>query len=118
MVKLINKKIPASTLIEVLIAMVIIVAIFGIALKVFGNLMNSGVSFTKVQVQNQLHILSREVQKNGVINDPELQIDSVNYQLTANETDIQNISKLEIKASRNGKPIGGVKCLFKEKNED
>lgn len=115
MAKLINKKLEGSTLIEVLIAMVIIMIVFAIALKVFGNVMSTGVSFKKIQAQNQLHQLSEQVKRNGYIEESAIKIDSVNYQLLAAPSEIAGISKLEIKASQNGANLGSIKCLFKEK---
>jgi len=113
MAKLINHKIQGSTLIEVLIAMVIIMIVFGIALKVFGNLLDSGVTFKKVQVQNQLNVLSKEVQKNGLIPAQEQQIDSVLYVYQTDTTAQSEVLRLAIKAKQNGRFLGEVKCLFK-----
>lgn len=114
MAKLINKKLAASTLIEVLIAMVIIMVIFSIAIQVFSNVLNTGVSYKKLQVQNQLQLLSEQVRQKGYVEEESLKIDSVNYQLSTEPSDVAGITKLEIKAKLNGTNLGSIKCLFKE----
>lgn len=114
MAKLINKKLAASTLIEVLIAMVIIMVVFAIAIQVFSNVLNTGVSYKKLQVQNQLQLLSEQVRQKGYVEEESLKIDSVNYQLSTEPSDVAGIAKLEIKAKLNGTNLGSIKCLFKE----
>ena len=114
MAKLANKKIQASTLIEVLIAMVIIMVVFAIAMKLFSNVMSSGVSYRKVQVQNQLQILSEEVKQKGYVPQATLKVDSVDYQFETKASDVAGIAQLEIKASMNKRELGSIKCLFKE----
>ncbi|MEE1945908.1 type II secretion system protein [Pedobacter sp. KR3-3] len=120
MAKLINKKLEASTLIEVLIAMVIIMVVFAIAMQVFGNVLRTGVSYKKLQAQNQMQLLSEQVKKNGYVEEAEVKIDSISYQLSIAPAEVAGIAKLEIKASLNGANLGNIKCLFKEqvKHED
>lgn len=120
MAKLINKKLEASTLIEVLIAMVIIMVVFGIAIQVFSNILHTGVSYKKLQVQNQLQLLSEQVKQKGYLAEETVKIDSVNYQLSTEPSEVAGIAKLEIKANLNGTNLGGIKCLYKEqiKHED
>jgi hypothetical protein len=112
MAKLIRKKVPASTLIEVLIAMVIIMVVFVISIKVFNNVLYSGVSLKKLQVQNQLNVLSKEVKRQGYVPEQAMVIDSVTYEYLVEDTAI-GLSQLEIKATAQGKTIGEVRCLFK-----
>ncbi len=120
MAKLIHKKLKASTLIEVLIAMVIIMVVFAIAMQVFGNVLRTGVSYKKLQAQSQMQLLSEEVKKNGYLEEAEVTIDSINYQLSIAPSEVAGVAKLEIKAKLNGTGLGNVKCLFKEqvKHED
>jgi Tfp pilus assembly protein PilE len=117
---IINKKLKGSTLIEVLIAMVIIMIIFAIAMQVFSNVLNTGVSFKKIQVQNQLQLLAQEVKEKGYLEQNDRQLDSVNYQLTTTLSEVEGVSKLEIRATQQGKNLGNLKCLFqlKEKREE
>ena len=113
MVGMIRKRITASTLLEVLIAMVIIMAVFTIAIKVFNNVMASGISFKKVRVHGQLDVLATEARQNGVIGDREIAIDSIVYSYSIYPSGIENLSQLEIKATENGKLLESIKCLVK-----
>jgi Tfp pilus assembly protein PilE len=115
MAQLIKKKIAGSTVIDVIIAMVIIMVVFVIAMKVFANVLNTGVSFRNIQVQQQLNVLSKKVEELGHVENNLLQIDSVNYELIEKRTEAQQVSSLEIKATQQGKLIGTVKTLFKVK---
>lgn len=115
MAQLIKKKIEGSTVIEVIIAMVIIMVVLVIAMKVFANVLNTGVSFRNIQVQNQLNVLSKKVEELGYIENNLVQIDSVNYELIEKESELKNMASLEIKATQQGKLIGTVKTLFKIK---
>lgn len=118
MAGLIEKKIPAATLIETLISMVIIMVVFSIAIRVFGNVMQSGVSYQKIQVQNQLNLLCKKVQEEGYVSETHVQLDSVDYDFTIDTSALPALSKLSIKASQRGKVLGLVKCLFKVKEQD
>jgi type II secretory pathway pseudopilin PulG len=115
MAKLIKKKIEGATVIEVIIAMVIIMVVFVIAMKVFANVLNTGVSFRDIQVQNQLNVLSKKVEEQGYVENSLVQIDGVNYELIEKGSELKNISTLEIKATQQGKLIGKVKTLFRTK---
>ncbi|TKC12047.1 hypothetical protein FA048_00055 [Pedobacter polaris] len=115
MARLIKKKIAGSTVIEVVIAMVIIMVVFVIAMKVFANVLNTGVSFRNIKAQNQLNVLSKKVEELGYVANGQVQIDSVNYELVEKESDVKNMASLEIKATQQGKLIGTVNTLFKVK---
>jgi hypothetical protein len=114
MAKLIRKTVPASTLIEVLIAMVIIMVVFVISIKVFNNVLYSGVSLKKLRIQNQLNILSKDVKRQGHVPEQVVVIDSVTYEYLVEDADM-GLSRLEIKANENGKSLGSTKCLFQPK---
>ena len=115
---LIKKKLPGSTLIETLIAMVIIMVVFAIAMRVFNNLMSSGVSLKKIQVQNQLNLFSKKVQTDGYVTTAHLQLEGIDYDFLTDTSAFTGLSKLTIKANQEGKPLGSVKCLFKVKEND
>lgn len=102
-------------MIEVLVAMVIIMVIFAIAMRIFGNVMNSGVSFRKLQVQQQLDLLAKETQQVGYITDWDAKIDSVDYHFKTDTTSVPGYAKLFIQAQQQGRLLGEVKCYFKEK---
>ena len=58
----ISRKVQASTLVEVLVAMVTIVVVFGIAMMIYSNVMRSSVSVKKVRAQSILNGLIQETQ--------------------------------------------------------
>lgn len=117
MAKLTHKKIAGSTVIEVLIAMVIIMLVFSIAMRLFGNVMHSGVSFKKVQVQQQLYVLAKEIQQVGFISNEVLSIDSVDYHFATDTTAIDGLAKLSIKAYQKGNLLGNTKCYYHVKEK-
>jgi Tfp pilus assembly protein PilV len=118
MAKLIVKKFGAGTLIEVIIAMVIIMVVFGIALKVFGNLLYSGVSYQKVEVQNQLDVLAMEIKDRGFIKEEMMEIDSVTYHFFTDTSAVSGVSKLEIQAMQKDKLLSKINCFYKEKTNE
>ncbi len=118
MAQLIRKKITASTLIETLIAMVVIMVVFAIAMRLFNQVMYSGVSLKKIQVQQQLHFFCKKVQKEGYLKIEHLTLEGVDYDFTTDTTAIGGLSKLAITAKQDGKIIGLTKCLFKVKEVD
>jgi Tfp pilus assembly protein PilV len=113
MAKLINKQVPASTLLEVLIAMVIIMTVFTVALKVFNNVLSSSVSLKKIRVHNQLNLLKEEARQYG-FRDETLEVDSILYTYQVNQIEVANLSQLEIKATEHGKLLGSIKFLIKQ----
>ena len=118
MAGIIQKKLKASTLIEVLIAMVIIVVIFTVAMQVFSNVLNTGISFKKLEVQNQMEQLAQEIKQQGYLKENDLLLDSVSYQFKLTDTEMAGISYLEIKAAIRNKNVGVYKCLLQRKESD
>lgn len=117
MAKLTSRKLKGSTLIEVLIAMVIIMLVFSIAIKIFNNVMQSAVAVQKVKVQNQLDSIAAQVKKDGFVTEKSLVLDSVAYELVNDTSALMGIAKLEIKAKQNGRLLGSLKCLYQVKDE-
>lgn len=115
MVKLIKKKINGSTVIEVIIAMIIIMVVFTIAMKVFANVLNTSVSYTNIRVLNQLDAISKKVEELGYIDYNLVKIDSVDYELIGKNSNLKSILILEIRARQNGKLVGTLKTFIKVK---
>lgn len=118
MAQLMFKRLPAATLIEVLIAMVIIMVVFTLSIKVFNNVMASGGSYKKLDVHCQLSRLAQQAQQKGSVANEMLAIDSVQYLYTIHSGPLPEVSVLEIKAIENGKQLGTVKCLLKNNKID
>jgi Tfp pilus assembly protein PilV len=51
---IVTKKVTGSTIIEVLIAMTIILLVFGIAMMIFGNIMRSSLSVSRLSAESLL----------------------------------------------------------------
>lgn len=113
-------KLEASTLIEVLIAMVIILVIFSIGITLFNNVLSSGVSLKKIEVQQQLSNLSTSVADKGYIVSDEVILDSITYLFSSTPLENKRMELLEIKAVQQGRVIGKVKRLYqvKTRNEE
>ncbi|WP_461788817.1 type II secretion system protein [Pedobacter sp.] len=119
MVGLIKRKLEASTLIEVLIAMVIIVIVFTIAMHVFANVMNTGVSSAKIKAENQIRLIAADVKNKGQIDEEVLILDSIGYELRVMPAVAAGLSQLEISAIQEGRKITMYRCWFVDKlNEE
>ncbi|OFY26027.1 MAG: hypothetical protein A2275_05835 [Bacteroidetes bacterium RIFOXYA12_FULL_35_11] len=70
-----NKKLHASTLIEVLIAMVIIVVVFGIANMIFLNIQKSTNTGIKIAASLELDKIAAETHRNFTYMDEEYKLD-------------------------------------------
>lgn len=60
---MISKTVRASTIMEVLIAMIMIIVVFGIAMMIFTNVLNSSLSVKKIRAQAILHEMMLNVEK-------------------------------------------------------
>lgn len=115
MAKVMQKRVRASTLLEVLVAMVIIMVVFTLSVRVFNNVIGSGTSFTKVKVQQQLSSLADEAQQKPPLNEELIKvIDSVEYRYLISESPLPNVIRLEIRAVGNGKHLGSTSFLIKK----
>ncbi|MFC1226722.1 hypothetical protein ACFE6N_23160 [Pedobacter sp. BG31] len=118
MAKLKSKQLEASTLIEVLIAMVIIMVVFSMAMGLFSNVLSSGVSMRKVQIGQQLETLRLQVIKSGSVEQENLQLDSVDYKINVVKQASSAMHIVEIKAAEHGTPAGHIRFLLKMKDEN
>ncbi|MDN3588087.1 type II secretion system protein [Pedobacter aquatilis] len=113
-----NKKLEGSTLIEVLVAMVIIMVICSIAMVVFNNVLSGGVSFKKVTAQNQINVWMKSIEDSGEFEEETVWLDSVEYRMSIKPSDFPLINVLEIKAYQRGKPIAALKKYVQLKTEN
>ncbi|MCX2495296.1 type II secretion system protein [Pedobacter sp. PF22-3] len=117
MAKLKNKQLEASTLIEVLIAMVIIMVVFSMAMGLFSNVLSSGISMRKVQIGQQLETLRLQVIESRSIEQESVWIDSVDYKINVVKQATSAMQMVEIKANDHGAPVGYIRFLLKMKDE-
>jgi Tfp pilus assembly protein PilV len=117
MAKLMLKKVAGATLVEVLIAIVIIMVIFALAIRIFNNVIASSLSTTRVKIMSQLQLLSAEVQEKGLVPETKLEIDSITYEFSSDTILVDGISVVEISARQQGYAMGTIKCLYRRKYE-
>lgn len=93
-------RLKSSTLIEVLIAMVILLCVFGIGMMIFANLDRSSSNLESRVVREQLHTLASQYQQDGGQNN-DVQIDSISYFFEEIPLEgIQDRVKLKVYAER------------------
>lgn len=107
-------------MIEVLVAMVIIMVVFAVAIRIFLNVMDSSISFKKIQVQQELAILAKQIQINGFIDQEIFQKDSINYVFKSDTTALTNYYKLTIQAYQQDRLLAKTNCyyLLKERADE
>ena len=113
---LINKKVQASSLIEVLIAMVIILVVFAIAMRIFGNVMQTGVSFRTISINSQLDVFEKEISTKCYLENEIIDIDSITYHFEMREVGSSSVKQLKITAKQLGRVLGSRKSLITSKN--
>lgn len=117
MAKLISSKLPASTLIEVLISMVIIMAVFVIGIAVFTRVTQSGFSMSRAEAQQQMHKIIQESIFNKDWEDQELMQDSILYIKSVKEySGYPDLLIIEVNALQQEKNIGTLRQLVRKSN--
>ena len=115
---MVKMKVQASTLIEVLIAMVIIMIVFTLGIRIFNNVLYSSPASKKIQVQQQLDVFSKAVQQKGGPEKPEIVVDSVLYKFTVDSSSASGLKHMEIVASQHDQQLGHIDILYKRKNHE
>ena len=113
-----NKKLNASTLVEVLVAMLIIMVVFAIASKIYLNSFLQAPSYTKLMVSQQLKHQLQQLQ-NGEINpEEEVSVDGIIYHTQISKTKIEGIDLVEIRATQEKMLIAKIKGLVTHAHTD
>lgn len=111
-------KIKASTLIEVLIAMVIIMIVFTLGIRIFNNVLYSSPASKKIQVRQQLDVFSKAIRQRGYPAELELVVDSVLYKFAVDSNNVNGLKHVEITASYHDQHLGQIDVLYKSKNHE
>lgn len=111
MAGLANKRLDGSTLVEVLIALVIIMVVFTIATAVFSNVLSGGVSMRQIQANTQMEKLRLHFQDSTVVDQQNLSIDSIKYQVVFMDSASAGLTLVEISATDHEKSVGKIKFL-------
>jgi len=77
-----STKLRASTIVEVLIAMVIIVVVFGIAMMIYANVMRSSLSVKKIKAEAVLKEYLQNAEKSNGNITQSFSVDSLNIEQT------------------------------------
>lgn len=107
-------------MIEVLVAMVIIMVVFAVAIRIFLNVMDSSISFKKIQAQQELAILAKQTQFKGFIEQETVQKDSINYVFKSDTTALMEYHQLTIQAYQQERLLAKTNCyyLLKERADE
>jgi hypothetical protein len=115
MAKLIQKKLPASTLPEVIISMVIIMAVFVVAIGIYVKVTQSGLSMSKTWAQQRMKSILMESIKNKDLEDAVLNLDSVEFKKSVTAyAGYADILLITIQANQHGKNVGSLQQLIKK----
>jgi hypothetical protein len=74
-------KLPASTILEVIIAMVIMVVVFGIAMMIYTNILRFSLSAKKIRAEAALQDILLQAEQSGII--PSEPIRAGSFSITA-----------------------------------
>lgn len=115
MAKLILKRLPASTLVEVLISMVIIMAVFVVAIGIYTKVTQSGFSFSRIEAQQQMKKIMAESIENKDWEDAVITVDSIEYKKNVNPyAGYTDLLLITIDASQQGRKLGVLKLILKQ----
>ncbi|HEY0056918.1 MAG TPA: hypothetical protein VGB63_16325 [Pedobacter sp.] len=119
MVKLVLNRVPASTLLEVIISMVVMMAVFTVAIAIFTKVTQSGYSSSKVEAQQQMQIVMQESIENRDWQNGVLVVDSIEYtKRVSNYTGYADLFLVTLEAKQQDKALGNlIRIVKKTKNE-
>lgn len=119
MVKL-NKKIRATTLIEAIIAMLIIVIAYGIGLMIFMNVSKSASSGLKLKATLQLESVLSQTKKDAKYLDEEIETDNLKIEKTVTKYEgNKSLNVLHIRVlSKDNKLLAEHREIIKQNTEE
>lgn len=114
-----DTKVPASTLLEVLVSMLIIMIVFSIAIGIYTRITSSQLSLSSRKAQQYMQRILAESKENKNWSDETLFADSISYKKTI--TDYPGYSDLlliSIQAEQNGKELAEMKEIVKKEDSE
>ncbi|MNV84118.1 hypothetical protein D3C71_1779740 [compost metagenome] len=119
MAKLKKSKVRASTLLEVIVAMVIILIVFVMATGIFTNVIGSAPSVRQLQIRSIGSAIIQESLYQRNWNNETIQVDSIIFQKTvAPYQDSPNLLQINVVALERGKELGKLSHLVKKGRSD
>ena len=114
-----HHKLPAATLIEVLISLVIIMAVFVAGIALFAKITQSGISNTEIKVARYMEQLAIAVERDKSYDEEVLEADSVFYdKKVAPYGAYADLLLLTITAEQNERQIGQLKRIIRKEGTD
>jgi type II secretory pathway pseudopilin PulG len=119
MAGLMNKKVQASSLLEVLVSMVIIMIVFTLAIGVYSKVTNSGISINDKQIQQQMQSIISASGENKEWDNESFEINNINFSKTvSNYNNYTDLYLIEVEAKKNGKVVGELRQIVKKGRKD
>ena len=113
--QLISRKIRASSLLEVLIAMVIIMIVFSLAIGIYAKVTASGFSLSDKQIEQEMQRIVAESKKTGDWRDDTFTSGDITYRKAVGRyKDYSDLYLLEVEALKAGKSVGRVREIVKK----
>jgi type II secretory pathway pseudopilin PulG len=114
----VSGKIKASTLLEVIVAMVVILIVFVLATGIYANVMRSSPSAKQQKVKALMSgIIEKSITESNW-NDEEIMIDSIYLiKKVLPYRDYADLKLLQVNAIEQGKEVGNVKRIVKMEGE-
>ncbi len=115
--KVFGRKVGASTLPEVLIAMIIIMSVFTIAITIYSRITVSGVSVTNTQVQGIMTQMIFTAVETNNWKEENVTLDSIYYQKTLSPyKDFKDLFIFQVTAKQEQKIIGSMRQILKRES--
>lgn len=112
----IKGKIPASTLPEVLVSLLIIMAVFTIAITISGRLFSSGISITKEQARSGMDSIISGAIRAGDLEEEIIRADSISYYKKVDPyPGYPGLVIIEIEAVQNDVKVGTMRKIARSK---
>jgi competence protein ComGC len=106
------KKLHAATLVEVLVALVIIMIAFTLGIGMFVRITSSSISLNQTMIERKIHYHLQQVSKDTLLVDDTWSEDSVTYEQKVEDFgEYKDIKKISISALKDGKLIHQVNYL-------
>jgi Tfp pilus assembly protein PilV len=115
----IKSKLAASSIIEVLISMVVIMVVFGIAMMIYVNIVQSSLSVTKIRAQAILNQTLQADETSVNSSSTTFTVDNLNIEQTVkNYNNEPNLTEIDLAAyDANGKQLITLHKVIINKNE-
>ncbi|PRY48078.1 hypothetical protein B0I27_11612 [Arcticibacter pallidicorallinus] len=118
MAKIATAKVSGSTLIEVVIATVIILVVFTLAIGIFTKVTQSGYSVSRTLAHQQMESIIDQSIRNQDYEDEVLEADSINYEkIVVLYSGYDDLLLLQVEASQGTTKIGKLRKIVRREEQ-